>query len=259
MKNRMRRVVKTGAGAVSVAAVLLGGALGAGTKAAPSNGRELVHAMFQRYEGKWYRNLRLVQKVKVFQGGKLDREEVWTETIQLPGKVRSEIGAAADGNAEIYVGGIYHWFRKGELVRKASYAHTVLLLGFDVYCQPPETTLARLQEVQIDLERIHETTWKGRPVYVVGAAKGDETSNQFWVDQEHLYYVREIRRVGQNLREVELGKYERLGGGWIATKLVFKRNGEVSATEEYLTYGLLDQIPPETFDVKALKSPNVSP
>jgi len=61
------------------------------------------------------------------------------------------------------------------------------------------------------------------------------------------------RRIGQNVREVELNKYERLGGGWIATELVFKRNGEVATTEEYLTYGLLESIPAETFDVRALK------
>jgi len=225
----------------------------AGGPTPPANARELVRAMYQRYEGKWYRNLRLVQKVKVFQGGKQIREEVWKETLQLPGRVRSEIGEAAAGNAEIYVDGIYHWFRKGELVKKAPYVHTVLLLGFDVYCQPAETTIARLQEVQIDLDRIYATTWKGRPVYVVGAAKGDETSNQFWVDREHLYYVREIRRVGQNLREVEMNKYERLGGGWIATELVFKRNGEVATTEEYLTYGVPDAISPGTFELTGVK------
>ena len=235
------------------AAVLCGGAQGGGS-AEPASGRDLIRAVYQRYAGKWYTNFRLVQKVKVFQGGKPAREEIWTETIQLPGKVRSQIGDAADGNAEIYLNGVYHWFRKGELVRKAGYVHTILLLGFDVYCQPPERTIARALEAPFDLDRIHQTTWKGRPVCVVGAAKGDETSNQFWVDKEHLYHVREIRRVGQNLREVELNKYERLGGGWIATELVFKRNGEVATTEEYLTYGLLDEIPPETFDVKAVKS-----
>jgi hypothetical protein len=209
--------------------------------------------MYQRYQGKWYANLELVQKVRVFEGGKQVREEVWKETIQLPGKVRSEIGDAAEGNFEIYVNGIYHWFRKGVLARQAPSVHTVLLFGFDVYCQPPDTTIARAREAQIDLDRIHQSTWKGRPVYVVGAAPGDETSNQFWVDREHLYYVREIRRVGQNLREVEMNKYERLGGGWIATELVFKRNGEVATTEEYLTYGLLPDIPPQAFDITAVK------
>ena len=218
-----------------------------------SSGGDLIRAMYQRYAGKWYANFSLEQKVRVFKDGKPDREEIWTEIIQLPGKVRSNIGDPAAGNSEVYVTDTNYVFRNRALVRQAKVVHTVLLFGFDVYCQPPERTIARAQEAHIDLGPIYETTWHSRPVYVVGARKDDLGSNQFWIDKEHLYCVRLIRRSGQDLLEAELNKYEQLGGGWIATELVFKRNGQVSTTEEYLSYQILDRIAPETFNVKDLK------
>ncbi|MBM3745914.1 MAG: hypothetical protein FJW34_08955, partial [Acidobacteria bacterium] len=82
--------------------LLLTAALSGSPPPAPASGADVIRAMYQRYQGKWYSNLELVQKVRVFGGGKQIREEVWKETIQLPGKVRSEIGEAAAGNAEIY-------------------------------------------------------------------------------------------------------------------------------------------------------------
>ena len=56
----------------------------------------------------------------------------------------------------------------------------LLVLGFDVYKQPPETTLKIVQAEKIDIAKFHEETWDGRPVYVVGAEKGDLNSPQFW-------------------------------------------------------------------------------
>lgn len=226
---------------------------GLAQSAGPSSAEELIRAMYQRYAGKWYANFGLTQKVRVFKDGKLDREEIWTEIIQLPGRVRSTIGDPAAGNAEIYVTDTNYVFRNRALVRQAKVVHTVLLFGFDVYCQPPEKTITRAQEAQIDLGLIHETVWHNRPVYVAGAKNGDLSSNQFWIDREHLYCVRLIRKSGPSVLEVELNKYERLGGGWIATELVFKRDGQVSTTEEYLSYEILDRIAAETFNVREFK------
>jgi hypothetical protein len=226
---------------------------GLAQSADPSSAADLIRAMYQRYAGKWYTNFSLTQKVRVFKDGRLDREEIWTEIIQLPGRVRSNIGDPAAGNVEIYVTDTNYVFRNHALVRQAKVVHTVLLFGFDVYCQAPEKTITRAQDAQIDLGLIHETTWQGRPVYVGGARKGDLSSNQFWIDKQHLYCVRLIRRLGPSILEVELNKYERLGGGWIATELVFKRDGQPSTTEEYLSYQILDRIAPETFSVRELK------
>jgi len=45
----------------------------------------------------------------------------------------------------------------------------LLVLGFDVYKQTPEATLAIAKKEGFDGRKIHEDTWEGKPVYVFGA------------------------------------------------------------------------------------------
>lgn len=45
----------------------------------------------------------------------------------------------------------------------------LLVLGFDVYPQPARRTIAQVAGQGIDLTKLHEETWNGVPVHVVGA------------------------------------------------------------------------------------------
>jgi hypothetical protein len=216
---------------------------------------DLIQAMYKKFEGKWYDKVTITQKVDFHKEGKVERTETWNEILELPGKVRSNIGPAEEGNCEIFIDGTYHWFREGELVQKRETQHVVLLLGFDVYVQDPKITLSQLEDAEFDLEVIRETVWNDRPVYVVGAEDGDEKTNQFWVDKEHLYFVRQIQTSAKgNVIDTQLSAFEKLERGWIATELVFKRNGEVVLAEKYLDYGVPDAIDPEVFNVDELKT-----
>ena len=42
------------------------------------------------------------------------------------------------------------------------------------------------------MTQIHEEKWEGQDVYVVGAAKGDLKSKQFWIEKNRLLFVRLI-------------------------------------------------------------------
>lgn len=220
-----------------------------------ADGRALIRAMHARYAGKWFAKLKIKQEVVHYRGGKPERREVWNELLDLPGKVRSTIGDAKDGNAEIYLHDTMYYFEKGQRVRERKAVHTVLLLGFDVYLQAPEKTIQTLTADGINLDAIRESTWKGRPVWVVGAREGDLTVPQFWIEKELLVVVRTIRKsVAGGLVDVELGGYVPCGQGWLATKLVFKRGGQPYASEKYLNYSNPDQIDPEVFNVKDFKT-----
>jgi cyclase len=48
----------------------------------------------------------------------------------------------------------------------------------------------RLKRLGFDLATVHDDSWEGRPVYVVGARAGDLRTRQFWVDKERLVFVR---------------------------------------------------------------------
>lgn len=215
----------------------------------------LIRAMHDRYAGRWYRALTITQTVTLYEEGEPSGEEVWHEVLQLPGQVRSNIGEAEDGNAEIFRHGTYYWFRDGELVRERNTQHPVLHLGFDVYVQPPESTLAQLERAEFDLETMHEDAWRERPVYVVGAPQGDLESNQFWIDGERLVFVRQISRspIG-NVIDIQLDDFEELEGGWIATRLRFFRNGELALEERYQDYGVPEEIDPGVFAVDSLRT-----
>jgi len=219
-----------------------------------STGEELIKVMFEKYKGKWYDKLKIIQKVTFYRNGEEQGSQIWTEFLDLPGKVRSNIGPSEDGNAEIYLHGEFHRFQKGERVGGQKAPHPVLCLGFDVYLQEPEKSIAMLKEVPYDLEKIHETVWQERPVYVVGADKDDFEPNQFWIDKEHLYFVRTIFRSPRGtVLDIEMNKIVRLGGGWIATQLIFKRNGEIILREDYQENSILDKIDPAVFDIKNFK------
>jgi hypothetical protein len=127
-------------------------------------------------------------------------------------------------------------YANGELNLSRPLMHPLLILGFDVYGQPPEKTIAALSGLGYDLDKVHAGSWQGRPVWIVGATAGDSTSRQFWVDQERLVFVRSLGPHPQKpgvTTEVQFNKYVALGKGWIETEVLFLEGGAITLREEY--------------------------
>lgn len=219
------------------------------------DGYELIDTMHSKYYGKWFEKLYIKQKVIFYKNGVMERDEVWTEYIELPGKVRSNIGNIEEGNCEIVKNDTQFVFRNSKLNSKRRAIHSVLLLGFDVYLQNPDKTYEQLKESDFNLEKLYETKWQNKKVYVVGSTEGDTTSNQFWIDKKHFYLVRLIQKTQTGkLLEVEFTNIKKLGNGWIATELIFKLNGKLAFIEEYLDYRIPERIDPENFNVDDFKT-----
>lgn len=195
-------------------------------------GADVIRAMHDRYAGKWYENLALVQTVTYHdvESGAPDSFRVWYESIQLPGTVRSDIAPLDAGNTQLYADETWTVFEADTVVRSFPGPHPILLLGFDVYVQPVDETLARIERFGVELSQVRTDEWQGHQAYVVG-----DESRQFWVDVENLLLVRLVLKrpnTGAE-REVRLEAYEPLGGGWIATELVFMLDGAVDLYERY--------------------------
>ena len=127
----------------------------------------------------------------------------------------------------------------------------LLVLGFDVYTQPPEQTERVLRHLGFDLAKIHQTTWQGKAVYVVGAALGDTTSKQFWIEKERLLFVRMLQqkpRRGQI--DVRFDKYVPAGKAWIAMQVEQFVNGKRTLLEEYSDVKTDVKLSRELFDPK---------
>jgi hypothetical protein len=197
---------------------------------------QLVTAMHDRYAGKWYPTLTFVQKnTRYLADGRTDTS-TWSEVLSFPGKLRIDVEPRANGNGNIYRNDTVYVFNSGRLVRQARAPHPLLLLGFDVYFIPVPRSIAGLREIGFDLARMHESTWQGRPAYVVGAAPGDMRSRQFWIDRDRLVFVRMIepsRRDTTKTAEIRFNRYYEVGGGWLSPEVEFLIDGARDFLEEY--------------------------
>jgi hypothetical protein len=198
----------------------------------PKDGVELIGQMRERYLGKWYRTLTFVQKTTLADG----RVETWYEAAELPGKLRIDIAPLDGKNTLLFHNDSLYEFKAGKLAESRSMVHPLMVLGFDVYAQPVEVTTRKLEALGFDLTKLHESTWQGRPAYVVGAAAGDTVTRQFWIDKERLYFVRMVEPGKQNPSarvETLFNKYIPMGQGWLETEVRFMVNGETKMLEEY--------------------------
>ena len=94
-----------------------------------------------------------------------------------------------------------------------------MALALDVYAQPVELTVKQLEVAGFDLAKLHESTWQGRPVYVVGAAAGATRSpGSSGSTRNGLYFVRLVEPGKQNPTarvETQFNKYIPMGQGWL--------------------------------------------
>lgn len=213
------------------------------------DGAGVVRAMHQRYAGKWYSTLTFRQTTELTRPS--SRTETWHEALAFPGRLRIDIAPVDSGNTLLFRSDSLYRFQQGKLVGSRPLVHPLMVLGFDVYFDPPDGTIAKLAALGFDLSRVHESSWNGRPAYVVGALAGDTISKQFWIEQERLLFVRMLEPApggSGNVVETLFNRYEPLGGGWIAVEVLFNVGGETVTREEYhdVRHGMT--FPPELFD-----------
>ncbi|MFL5403667.1 MAG: hypothetical protein ACJ8BF_12690 [Gemmatimonadales bacterium] len=229
------------------------------THSAPRSGEELVRQMRARYAGKWYHNLTFVQTTTFPERP----AETWYEAGSIPGKLRIDMAPLDSMNAFMYVGDSAIVFQGGKRVSAQKDRNLLMTLGFDVYGQPPETTIAQLKAQSVDLSKLHEDTWRGTKVWVVGADKGDTTSNQFWIEQQRLLFVRLIEAHKSrknptgppNLLDVTFENYQPLGKGWVAPRCVIKLNGKEYQREEYRDIRADVKLQPDLYDPETYHPP----
>ncbi|HTL94225.1 MAG TPA: hypothetical protein VL157_01705 [Gemmatimonadaceae bacterium] len=241
------------------AATLAVGAAAAGSVRAQTltSGDQVIRAMHDRYAGKWYKTLTFQQKTTRRTQADTMVIETWYETAEVPGRLRIDI-APRGGTSYIYANDSVYVTNKDSVLRRMAGRNPLLILGFDVYGQPAEKTIEVLHAEGFNLGPVHEDTWKGRPVYVVGAAKGDTLSKQFWVDKDRLLFVRLLEpstRDSTKMGDTRFDDYRPLGGGWIAALVEFYAGGKLMQREEYSDMKADPKIPGNTFTPGAMPSP----
>ena len=215
-----------------------------------SSGEAVVRAMHDRYAGKWYRTITFTQRTTVRLASGSEIVQTWYEAALLPGRLRIDTDLKSKSGT-LFAHDSVFTFTNGRLAHADTGVNELLLLGFDVYAQPANRTISALRRRGFDLDEIHEGTWQGKPVYIIGAARGDTTSRQFWVDRDRMLFVRLIERTRQGRSDFRFNQYVESGGGWVAVEVVQMVNGRRVLLEEYSDVRTNVSLSEALFDSKA--------
>lgn len=232
-----------------------------GRAAAPRTGAEVLEAMRAAYDGKWYHTLTFIQKTTFHRPDGSTQEQTWYETLrhtsQTGVQLRIDLGDVANGNGVIFTADSTFPVRGGTPTPPRGTGNEFLPLIEGVYVQPVAQTVKDLAQMKVDLSRVSTGTWKGQPVWVVGAASAsDTTSPQFWVDTEKKLLQRMVFRPNQSQPplDVHLGGYVRAGNGWLATKIDILQGGRPVQIEEYTDWKVDVPVDAALFDVTQWKT-----
>ena len=216
-------------------------------------GRAVLEKMHAAYAGKWYTTLTFVQKTTFYIPGAAERVSTWWESIrytpQYGVQLRIDRDDPAAGNGSLATADSTWIVRNGALAQVRGRGNEFLPLIEGVYVQPLDQTERQIRAIGVDMHRTHLRTWQGRPTTVVGTTSAsDTTSTQFWIDDERQIVTRMIitqapplpanappgtSATAAMVLDVVLGGYERVGGGWLETKVDIFINGVLRQREEY--------------------------
>jgi outer membrane lipoprotein-sorting protein len=220
------------------------------------DGEGLLRAMQERYAKDWYETLSFQQDAITHNDDGTNKTEIWYEAALLPGKLRIDIGAADSPNGMLVADGKLNIFKNGEVTTSQPFVHMLLVLGFDVYKQSAETTIAQVKGQGFDLSKMHEETWEGEAVYVVGADKGDLKTRQFWIEKKRLLFVRLIqpdRQDATKTSDTRFMDYKKLNVGWVAARVEFYVNGKNEFSEVYSNIKANPKLDAGRFDAGKMK------
>jgi len=214
-----------------------------------TNGASLARAIHDRYAANAPRNVTFVQKTTVSLSSGSQIVQTWYTAGELPGRWRVDTDQSAK-NGTLYVGDSTYQFASGRLARADTGINEILSVAFDVFSQPATKSESMLRRMGIDGTKLHETTWRGSVVYVVGAARGDTNTKQIWVERDRLIPVRLLEKTRQGHTEYRFNAYTQAGGQWIPGEIEQFVNGKRRLLEQLTQVRTNVSLPDALFDPK---------
>lgn len=193
----------------------------------------LLKEMHARYHGKFYKHITFVQLNKFFKDGVQTESSVWYEAFEYPGKLRVDYGPTVGKDGFIFLNDSIYYFKDGKLDHTEKKLNETMLLQGDIYCIPIPSVIEKLKTLGYDISKFREDKWNNKPVYVIGAEKGDETTRQFWIDKEYLYMVRQIINDNGAIQEIHFTEHAAKGKFYIEDEVRIMENSKIVRTERY--------------------------
>jgi CubicO group peptidase (beta-lactamase class C family) len=225
------------------------------TRIPTPEGVAVIEKMHDRYASTWYTTLSFTEVADQTATDGKSTSETWWEEAKLPGRLRIDIGTTPTDTVKPHTTVVWendsaYAKAPGQPVRRVARRNPLLVLGFDIYRQPVERSVAVLTAEGFDLTQVRADTWHGRPVTVVG------TNKQFWIDTERQVFVRLIDPTGTSLGgsdEAWFDDYRPLAGGWIAAEVGMSEKGTMRLHEVYSNIKANVALPDAMFDPSRLR------
>jgi hypothetical protein len=171
----------------------------------------------------------------------------WRQHISLPGRLRIDYLPLTQRSGVLFDGSRVHTFDNGRAIDAQPGMNPQLLVTADVYALPVERSSQLLDSLGFDLSKLRRDTWEGQAAYVVGAAAGDSTTSQLWIDTVKLVMVRMVQKERRGTRDivtdVRFGKFADFSGSPIATEVTQYRDGRLVFREQLVDVRVNDAIP----------------
>ncbi|MGN6395283.1 MAG: hypothetical protein ACTHMI_06955 [Mucilaginibacter sp.] len=217
------------------------------------NSKEVLTRMYKRYHGVWHKSLKFKQTTERFKNDSLINTSTWYETIVYPDLLRIDIGSPGSPNGILFRHDSTYRFKDNKIVQGVKNENELIFFLGGMYFKTFDQVLAHFAELNYDLSKFHTSTWKGKPVYVLGAANDDEKVNQLWIDQEKLVAVKFLKYENNTKEEGTFEQQVPLGKAWSETKCAFYFNDKLLQTETYTDLKAGEEVDLKIFEPSLMK------
>ncbi|GAC1303808.1 MAG: hypothetical protein NVSMB24_10320 [Mucilaginibacter sp.] len=195
--------------------------------------QDVLLKMYNRYHNKWHKSLKFNQTTEQFRNDSLIRTATWYEQIVYPDLLRIDFNSEKSSNGVIFRHDSTYVFRNNKVVRSSKDENELIFFLGGMYFMPFDKVLNHFAGLHYDLSKYHTDTWKGKPVYVIGADNIGDKVNQLWIDREKLVAVRFIKYDNNTKEEGLFEQQIPLKGAWSETKCNFYINDKILQVETY--------------------------
>lgn len=216
-------------------------------------GTDVIRLMKDKYNNSYIRNFTFSQQVIQYDGDSITHKTIWHEAYSSPNQLIIKFDNYNSGNGYVFNNDSIYIMKNNQVESKYRDIHDLLVLGFDVYTQPVQITIDKLTEKGYDLDKVHETNLLGKDVYCVGTENEKGESNRFYIDKEHLLFIKMINYNHSRYNEAIFDNFKMVNGKYIATKVIFLNNGEPIMIEEYFDMDFPETLDNGIFDPKNFK------
>jgi hypothetical protein len=197
------------------------------------NSTALLKKMYDRYHNKWHASLSFTQTTERYRNDSLVKTDTWYERISYPDMLRIDFGKLNSSDGIIFRRDSTYRFTNNKITRAVKNENDLILYLGGFYFVPFDEGIAHFKKLNYDLSKFHATTWKGKPVYVIGADKDGEKVNQLWIDQEKLVPVRFFKYENNSKEEGTFEDQVALKDAWSETKCAFYIDDHLLQIEKY--------------------------